>query len=661
MSTEETAEPKEGGGFLPASFGELPAFAVSLILHALILGGLLFITFELESRRDEIALESIVDEDFKKDPNQQLEVETDIATSINVVSGGTVSTEVGSSAQPAVSKVQVTESKVMQEPTLNAVVADMSLATDSMIGDDLGEGEVTGEVGAIVEGYGAAMGRLTQELLRMMRNQKVLVVWLFDESYSMKDDREEISQKFGKIYDELGIAEKQDKKLKRNDEVLLTVVASYGDDIHEWTPEPTNDTKLIKSAMLNVPVDDSGKEAMCQSVRDVIRKYRTRANRNKRKLVVIVVSDESGDDGQFVEEAIVEAKRTKAPIYILGRESIFGYPYAHQRWVDEPTGEVFWPKIRRGPETAFPEALQWNGLHERRDAFSAGFGPYEQVRLARDTGGIFFALPGDERELAGRRGSTEKRQFEFLAMKEYQPLLLPRIEYDRQRQKSDFRKMIWDVIVLLNPSENDLLFPSFDRKLNIRSEHFPILIPEFAAESVAQVKKAARAMGIINQVLPMLEKIAPLRATEPSQRWRANYDLSYAQLLAFRVRLFQYLLAMDAHVNASPPVQPKNPKSNEWNIWWDRRNMIVPDEQQYARLKGAFQLKESRAEYLASVTDQKNRALELLKSVKDEHAGTPWAVRAQNEISSGFGMKVNDRLWDPSGNRSEAQKRVPKF
>ena len=659
MSTEETAETGMGG-LLPESLRELPAFAVSLILHVAILAALLFITFELDSRRDEIAVESIINEEFKQDPNQQLEVETEIATTLNVVSGGTVSTEVGATAQPTMSKVQVTESKVMQEPTLNAVVADMTLATDSMIGDDLGEGEVTGEVGAIVEGYGAAMGRLTQELLRMMRQQKVLVVWLFDESYSMKDDREEIARKFEKVYQELGIAEQQDKQLKRNEEVLLTVVSSYGDDIHEWTKEPTNDVEKIKAAMLKVPVDDSGEEAMCRSIRDMIVKYRTRANRNKRKLVVVVVSDESGDDGQFVEEAIVQARRTKAPVYILGRESIFGYPYAHQRWIDEPTGEVFWPRIRRGPETAYPEALQWNGLHARHDAFSAGFGPYEQVRLARDTGGIFFALPGEERELAGQ-GSTETRQFEFLAMKEYQPLLLPRKTYAEERARSDFRKMIWDVIVLLNPSENDLLFPAFDRELSIRSEHFPLAINEFGAEAQRQVLKAARAMGLINQVLPMLDKVAPLRATEGSQRWRANYDLAYAQLLTFRIRLFQYLLAMDAHVNASPPTIPKNPKSNEWNIWWDRRNVIVPDEAQFSRLKAGFKLKQTREEYLAEVDEQKQRAIDMLKAVQEEHSGTPWAQRARNEIASGFGMRVADRLWDPSGKRSEAAKRVPKF
>ena len=42
-----------------------------------------------------------------------------------------------------------------------------------------------------------------------------------------------------------------------------------------------------------------------------------------------------------------------------------------------------------------------------------------------------------------------------------------------------------------------------------------------------------------------------------------------------------------------------------------------------------------------------------------DHPGTPWARRAETELSWGFGFRVADRHWDPSGRRSEAAKRVP--
>ena len=69
----------------------------------------------------------------------------------------------------------------------------------------------------------------------MMRESKVMVVWLFDESESMKDDQQEIADQFHKIYEELGIAAKSDKELSKRprgdrlqDEVLLTAITSYG-------------------------------------------------------------------------------------------------------------------------------------------------------------------------------------------------------------------------------------------------------------------------------------------------------------------------------------------------------------------------------------------------------------------------------------------------
>ena len=178
---------------------------------------------------------------------------------------------------------------------------------------------------------------------------------------------------------------------------------------------------------------------MCRSVGHVIAKYKGMAK--QRKLVVIVVTDESGDDGetQNLELAVQSARAAKCPIYVMGRESMFGYPYARQRWTYEDKAkkikEDFWVRVRRGPETAYPEALQWDGLHGRWDAQSAGFGPYEQVRMARESGGIFFVLPGEEKNLVGRM-ANDKRKYDFLAIREYTPLLLDRETYKQQRMQS---------------------------------------------------------------------------------------------------------------------------------------------------------------------------------------------------------------------------------
>lgn len=630
-----------------------PSVVVSLVVHAVILLVLMMIPIIVQGA-PEILLESVFTEDLpREEMEQKLELETKPAESLNVISGGTPSTAVGAATEVASTPVDVQKANVMQEAVVDAPRVEAMQLSDAVLAAELGEGEVTGDVGAMVEGYGQAMGIITQEIVRMMRQQKVTVIWMFDESESLEDDRKEIRENYLRVYEELGIAAAQDKELRRGSELLLTSVVSYGATVHEHTRQPTGNPELVKAAFDKVQIDASGEENMCQSVRAVLNKYKRMAIQGKRKLAVIVVSDESGDDGGYVEEAIIAAKAAKAPIYVMGRESMFGYPYARQRWTYEDKNkgikESFWLRVRRGPETAFPEALQWNGLHSRDDAQSAGFGPYEQVRMAKETGGIFFVLPGEEKNLVGR-GANDKRKYDFLALREYTPLLLSRREYLEERGTSEFRQTLWNVVARLNPNKNKLLFQTHDPELNLRTQHYPLMLAPFRAEAARQVIKATKSMMLINEALGMLDAVRPSRAREPSQRWRAAYDLSYAQLHMFRLRLYQFLLAMDVHANAMP--KPKNPKANEWNFWRNKRNNRDPDEAQYERLKTAFKLDMDRAAYIAMVREEEKKAIELLDDVIKNHSDTPWAIRAEREKDDGFGFAVADRLWDPKGVRN---------
>ena len=115
-----------------------------------------------------------------------------------------------------------------------------------------------------------------------------------------------------------------------------------------------------------------------------------------RRLLIVLVTDESGDDGDFVEEAHQAVVSLKVPVYVIGRQSLFGYGTAHLRYVDPVTKDVYWPSIHRGPESADVETLQWDGLHGRWEEQPSGFAPYELARLAKDTGGIYFLLPSEE-------------------------------------------------------------------------------------------------------------------------------------------------------------------------------------------------------------------------------------------------------------------------
>lgn len=633
------------------------AFGVSLGVHAVILAALAMITLAADPRVPEILIETVIPQErIQEEFSRELETETQVSESVSAISGGIVSTQLGSATGPTVSQQRIETSEALREPEIKVNPGELTVPGDELLGQDLGEGEVTGEIGAVVEGYGAAMSRLTQEIIRMMRQERLVVVWLFDESESMKDDQQEIRDKFHKVYEELRIAQVKDQQLKAGKEILVTSVLGFGERIHPLTDKPTADIDAIKAAIDKIPVDESGIENTCTAIREVVKLYRQFAIAQKRKLVIVVVTDESGDDGLEVEDALGEAKRANAPIYILGREAVFGYPYARIRWIDPVFKLTHWLRINRGPETEFPEQLQWDGLHGRWDVFSSGFGPYEQVRLCKESGGIFFVLPGEEEDLTGA-GAHEQRQFDFLDMKPYQPLLLARRDYQEARDKSRFRKTIWEVIVLLNPNENDKL-PRHDPLLNIREHHYSTNIVEFRTQAANEVQKAARAMSLLNQAIPLMEGIKPLRATEASQRWRANYDIIMAQLLAYRVRLFQYLLAMDHHANTNPQVTDPQ-RFNEWNVHRTPK-MLEPDDDQFKRIQQAFNLKTSKDEYLSLLKQQEQAARDLYQFVIDEHPRTPWARRAHYELTHGFGMEFRQGFWDPRYREVGAKIKLPK-
>ena len=607
------------------SFRNLSAVGVSVVFHVALL--FLMAAFKLQMLGDveQPAVETIFTEEREQEQfTQELTVDTQVSESLSLTAGGVVSTAVGSSGKPPVSQQKIETSEKLSDPVaVNVGMIDMP--SMSTLGDDLGEGEVNGETGAHVEGYGAAMSRISAELIRLMRDQPVLAVWLFDASSSLSDDREEISAQFDKIYAELNIAKERAEKGGKF-ESIETQICGFGDGYVKMLDEPTGDLKLITEAIGKVTEDESGKENVFGAIDAVITDYGKLAMRTKRKLAIIVVSDESGDDPGQLEECIAKANQTKSPVYFLGRESIFGYPYASVKLIDEKTKLPIWPRISRGPETAFPEALQWTGFGKRHgwnaENVSAGFGPYSQVRLARESGGIFFLLSDVEEELAGLK---DQRQYDPLAMKEYEPLLLPRMEYDKQRSKSEFRDTIWKVIAKLNPNTDD--------ELNF-TWLFSTERADFEREGAREFKKAVRSLELVQKAIDALDKIQPLRARESEMRWRAAYDLVYAQLRAYQVRQFQFTLALDAHAKAWPTIEKGN--TNRW-ARHSTGKLLEPDAQQL----------KATGVTLEQLEEARRKALEMYQVVINEHPGTPWALRAEREKRQGFGIGFREHFHDP--------------
>ena len=541
--------------------------------------------------------------------DEQLEVATEMifgpSNQPAVTAAAVASTEIDAIREDdAVNTASMPVGDVDISGLLAQVSADHGLIKEVPVGTH-------GQARSVVDNYAQAMDRIAQAILQMLYKDDVLVIWCFDQSESMKDDQKEIRDRIDRVYQELGLSE------HAAGEHLLTAVTSFGADFVIHTPKATSDRQKIREAIDSVPIDKTGKEITCQAIGRAINHFRKFAVQGKRRLALVLVSDESGepeDNARFLELAIQEAKSAQCRVYVLGREAVFGYPYAHIRWVHPQTGRPHWLRINRGPETGEVEQIQTDGFHRRYDAFPSGYGPYEQSRLAMETGGSFFLLPSLETNLV--RG--EKRRYELEAMRGYRPDLRTREKIVADRQKSKLRTILFKIISDLNPYLNT--------KMEMR-EHFSPDPAEFIKQVPVEHEKAKIYLAYLATATKELEKVKRLRDEEPEPRWKANYDLMHAQLLAYQVRMLEHGLYLEEFVK-KPTVVPLTKPPNLKLTYWDlatRKERLTGDKN------------------LPTI----EKATALFKQVIADHPGTPWAARAQWELNRGYGVKLNPYYEPP--------------
>lgn len=529
----------------------------------------------------------------------------------------------GSGIQGAVAKavskpkLDAAVSKQQTKMTFDPGVSNVFASSGTTFVENLPPGVLGAIEGA--KDYDQAMDRITQEILNKLSKRKVLLVWIFDQSDSMTDDREEITHRIDRVYQELGLASAS----KNN--ALLTAVTSYGANFSVLTPQPTSKPDEIIAAIKGVPVDPSGEERMCRAVTASIAQYQRFAELQDRQMMCVLVTDESGDPtSNFadLEQTIQTAATARAPIYVLGREAVFGYPYAHIRWTDPDTKYTAWIRIDRGPESPYPEQLQVDGFHRRFDAHPSGFGPYEQSRMARQTGGVFFMLPSPETNLVGR----DTRNYDPDTMRAYLPDLSSRDAYAAERDKYPMRAMLWKVISDLNPYDKRL-----EQHVQVRLHGWPINRADYAREAEAQIKKAQLLIQYYAQAQQALETVGKHRDRDPSVRWRANYDLAHAQTIAYQARLHDYIAYVGAFVKTPKAIRnelgPARP-TNEWDARLIPRTLV--DDPKVAELR--------------------DRSTALYRQIAKDYTGTPWAARAEMELARPFGLEFREDHEVPRGN-----------
>jgi len=512
---EEDDDDDEGHGFWHFLYG-ISSFGVSLLFHLAAMIVLAYLTVPPLARPDLATVEAAFSPMIEDEP-----VEVELDENISLVQNQSLalfsaapsvgeSADLQGSAGPPQLDAQVLE-QTRAEVQVGELTIEHPLAsapTFERLVEAVPDGEFKGEPRAIIDNYQQAMDRIAQELMWKMDRGPVVVIWLFDQSESMKDDQQEIRDRVYNVYAQLGLLGRDRRGW------LTTAVVSYGAGYQSHTRLPTGDIEEIRSAIAAVPEDSSGREMMCQAVAQAIAQHQDYARSTKHQMVLILVSDESGereDNRQYLETAIAEAKAARCTIYVLGREAVFGYPLAYMRWEHPQTHDIHWLPVDRGPESAFVEQLQVDGFRRRYDAFPSGFGPYEQCRLARETGGVFFMLPSLESSLV--RG--EKRAYELEIMRPYRPDLRAREELLRERDRYPLRSIMWQCIYELDPLQR----PELSSQIEMRV-HFSPSFEQFVRQAREEQVKAKNYLVYLARVQRALEKGVHHREQEATRAGR---------------------------------------------------------------------------------------------------------------------------------------------
>ena len=511
-------------------------------------------------------------------------------------------------------------------------LTEATLAT----GPNVSNNSVRGAAGVGTTGAMGAIDRLTHEILLSVEQRKTLVVWLFDKSGSLQRQRNEINERFERVYKELGVIEESGNQAfgqyKDEEKPLLTQVVAFGKDFDVLTQQPTDNLEEIKGAVASIKNDPSGLENVFSAVTKAANmnlKYRTQEDR--RNVMLVVFSDEIGDDqNNGLDPTVRLCRKYQMPVYVVGVPAPFGRQEVEIKYVDpdpEYDQSVQWVPVKQGPESFMPERIRLAFSGSQKDEpIDSGFGPYSLTRLCYETGGIYFAVHPNRNQ--GQSDVSKRDTSELSAhiahffhpakMRAYRPDYVPAADYVKLLKTNRARAS------LVQAAQMSWSTPMSSPKLN-----FP---KQGEAELANLLSDAQReAASLEPQIQAVYDKLVAGeadRAKLNELRWQAGYDLAIGRAAAVLVRTKGYNAML---AKAKQGMKFEDDKSDTW--------ILEPSDEISVG---------SALEKLGK------KANMYLTRVVEEHEGTPWAMLAAKELETPLGWKWNEEFNDVNRPREMA-------
>jgi hypothetical protein len=626
VSTSMSADQPQSRLFGRFSLRDAPGWLVSLGVHLVLMVVLLLVKFNTHLSADSTFLNAIEDVTtetaFDATDTDQVGIGTEV-TSLSATSGvspGTAGADAGPSAAQTTADRVNTSFTSSDSPRVNVRLGgdELSMPSDDMLvasvgpGSGIGSGtvNVAGEGGGGVE---SAIDRLVWEITQSLHQSKTTVIWLFDQSLSLKERRDAIADRFENVYRQLESLEEGGKG------ALMTVAATYGEGFKLLTDKPLEDVKPLIAKVRAIPDDPSGKENVFAAVNQLVQKFKGERGK-KRSVLIFIVTDEKGDDAEkHLEETITLCRKQGIRVYTVGNAALFGREKGYVTW-KYPEGGTEDIEVDAGPETVEPEALVlgfWGGNGPDLSRMSSGYGPYALTRLCKESGGQYLIAQED----------TKGQRFDPAVMRNYQPDYRPIRDYAKSLDKNKAKAAL--VMAAKQTKVENVPLPQLG---------FPAYNDNVLRETITESQKpAAELIYKVDRLVEVLKQGEKDREKVSEPRWRAAYDLAIGRALAMKVRSFGYN-AMLAEMKSTPKsFQRKD--SNEWRI-------------EPSKTINAGQ----------AVKKLEREAATYLKRVIDDNPGTPWEKLAARELSTPMGWEwkelKNPGIFPANTSQEEAKRQI---
>jgi len=598
--------------------GDTPAWILSLIVNVGVLLLMAFIAVPPAPRpvASIVIQQSAVEDDVFLEPQE-------LAVSIET------ETNVGASSENSLDAAQSLAAVVAEEQNIPLDVPELVADSDVRISEPLEVVPVglninetlviRGDASVGTDGASGAVDRLTMEIAASLAERSTVIGWVFDQSVSLAGQRREIASRLERVLDELKFATGN----KGHD--LLHLVYAYGERVTPVIDKPVKDGGQVIKAITSIPVDESGIEMTFTAVQQMAeRAAAARGRPRDRNVMLIVFTDEVGNDEQRADEVAAFCRRQSMRVFAVGVPAPFGRRQVQIKFVefdDQYSDEVGWPVVDQGPESLHSEVVRIPAGGDLDEPIDSGFGPFSLSKLCAQTGGIYFAVHAN-RDSAGRVRDSDtapmasRLRFFFApdVMRSYRPDYLPAAELERQLLANRAKKALVEAA-----RESEV------KPLDAPRMRFPREDDGKLAQLLGEAQKAAAVLQPkIDRLHATLSAGEPDRAKLSERRWQAGYDLAMGRVLAHKVRTTGYNQML---AGAKGGKAFSDPKNDTWEL--------VPAED----LGGL----DSQTKKLAE------QAQAYLRRVVDEHAGTPWALIAGKELETPLGYAWRESFTDVKG------------